>query len=74
MSTELVHTNDVRPARPALDVAALRAIAVEDARRAYETPIQRAAFVAWATMFVLAASFLAAVGVSGVLDAAGAAF
>ena len=70
MSTELVHTNDVRPARPALDVAALRAIA----RRAYETPIQRAAFVAWATMFVLAASFLAAVGVSAVLDAAGAAF
>jgi hypothetical protein len=62
------------PVRTALDHDALRTLALEDAIRAHATPFQRSALVAWVTMLLLAAGFLAAVAVSAVLDASGVAF
>lgn len=75
MLTERAPTNSTAaPVRTALDHDALRTLALEDGIRAYATPFQHAALVAWVTMLLLTAGFLAAVGVSVVLDATGAAF
>jgi hypothetical protein len=60
--------------KPPLDWDALHRTAHEDAIAAYRTRLDRAALVGWLAMLVLVCAFLAAVGVSVVLDATGLAF
>jgi hypothetical protein len=60
--------------RHPLDDAALRRLARGDALLAYRTRADRLALVAWLALLALVVGFLAAVGVSVVLDATGVAF
>lgn len=60
--------------RQHLDDAALRRLARGDALLAYRTRADRLALVAWLALLVLLVGFLAAVGLSVVLDATGVAF
>lgn len=64
-----------QPSAPsAFDVQELRELARDDALLAHRTTLDRAALFVWLAMLVLVSGFLAAVGVTAALDAAGMAF